>query len=291
MLLINKFVKRFFDIFASAFFILLLTPLWLIVSIAIKCDSKGSIFFCQERLTKNGRVFKMYKFRSMVVNAEQQGAGIFNYSNDPRVTKVGKVLRSTSIDELPQLFNVFKGDLSLVGPRPPVTYELGDYDTLNKKYKKRFSVRGGITGLAQIRGRNENSWDEKVTLDNQYIDMFAKKGVWIDIKILFGTVGKVFKRKNICEEKIDNDLSDEDSAKLAAEEIIRIAHLPDENEVDSAIADSQLEVDFSDNIDEIAKLQEDVEIESDIFTENYVEDSGYIEKSEIISENSEEIQK
>ena len=121
--------------------------------------------------------------------------------------------------------------------------------------------------------------------------MFAKKGVWIDIKILFGTVGKVFKRKNICEEKIDNDLSDEDSAKLAAEEIIRIAHLPDENEVDSEIADSQLEVDFSDNIDEIAKLQEDVEIESDIFTENYVEDSGYIEKSEIISENSEEIQK
>lgn len=230
MFLINKFVKRVFDIFASLIMIILLIPLWIIVAIAIKCDSKGPVFFKQDRLTKNGRVFRMYKFRSMVVDAERQEAGLFNYKNDPRVTKVGRFLRNTSIDELPQLFNVLKGDLSLVGPRPAVTYELGDYETLNKKYKKRFTVRGGITGLAQIKGRNENSWDEKVMYDNRYIDSFKKYGVFTDIKILFGTVAKVFARKDICEEKMDENLSDAESAKLAEEEIIRIAHLPDTDE-------------------------------------------------------------
>jgi lipopolysaccharide/colanic/teichoic acid biosynthesis glycosyltransferase len=94
------------------------------------------VLFAQDRRTKNGRLFKMYKFRSMVVNAESMGAGLFNYENDPRVTKVGRFLRNTSLDELPQLWNVLKGDLSLVGPRPCVSYELGDFDTLNKKYKK-----------------------------------------------------------------------------------------------------------------------------------------------------------
>ena len=199
----NRFLKRFFDIFASVFGLILLSPLFLIVAIAIKADSRGPVFFRQERRTKNGRVFRMYKFRSMVVDAEKSGAGLFNYAGDPRVTKVGKVLRSTSIDELPQLINVIKGDLSLVGPRPPVTYELGDFETLNRRYKKRFSVRAGITGLAQVNGRNENSWDEKVGYDNQYIDLFEKQGVWLDVKILFLTVAKVFKRKKIWEEKTD----------------------------------------------------------------------------------------
>ena len=112
---INKFLKRFFDIVICSIAIIVLTPLWIIVAIAIKCDSKGPVFFAQERRTKNGRVFRMYKFRSMVVNAESMGAGLFNYENDPRVTKVGRFLRNTSIDELPQLWNVIKGDLSIVG--------------------------------------------------------------------------------------------------------------------------------------------------------------------------------
>ena len=228
---INKFLKRFFDILICSIAIVVLTPLWIIVSIAIKCDSKGPVFFAQERRTKNGRVFRMYKFRSMVVNAESMGAGLFNYENDPRVTKVGRFLRNTSIDELPQLWNVIKGDLSIVGPRPCVKYELGDFDTLNKKYKKRFEVRAGITGLAQVKGRNENSWEEKVKYDNQYIDEFKKQGLWLDIKILFFTVAKVFRKQDIYEEKVDSSMDDAESARLSEEEIIRLAHLPDEEEI------------------------------------------------------------
>ena len=114
MFIIGKFFKRIFDIFSSFLAIVLLLPIWLIIPIAIKCDSKGPVFFKQERRTKNGRVFKMLKFRSMVVNAEQTGAGLFNYKDDPRVTKVGRFLRNTSIDELPQLFNIFKGDMSVI---------------------------------------------------------------------------------------------------------------------------------------------------------------------------------
>lgn len=224
----NKFLKRFFDILLCSIALIVLIPVWLIIAIAIKCDSKGPILFAQERRTKNGRLFKMYKFRSMVVNAESMGAGLFNYENDPRVTKTGRFLRNSSLDELPQLWNVVKGDLSLVGPRPCVSYELGDFDTLNKKYKKRFEVRGGITGLAQIKGRNENSWDEKVTYDNIYIDEFKKQGIWLDIKIIAGTVAKVFKKQDIYEEKNDASMDDTEAAKLAEEEIIRIAHLPDE---------------------------------------------------------------
>lgn len=224
----NLFLKRVFDFTASLIALILLSPLFLIVAIAIKCDSKGPVFFKQERLTKNGRRFKMLKFRSMVTDAEKQGAGLFNFQGDPRVTKVGRFLRDTSIDELPQLINVLTNSLSLVGPRPPVTYELGDFDTLNNRYKKRFTVKAGITGLAQIKGRNENSWDEKVGYDNEYIDLFQKQGIWLDIRILFGTVAKVFKHKNIYEEKKSEDVDDATAAKLAEEEIIRIAHLPDE---------------------------------------------------------------
>ncbi len=226
--LLNRFLKRFFDVLICAVALVVLLPLWLVIAIAIKCDSKGPVLFAQERRTQNGRLFKMYKFRSMVVNAESMGAGLFNYKDDPRVTKVGRLLRNSSLDELPQLWNVVKGDLSLVGPRPCVSYELGDFDTLNKKYKKRFEVRGGITGLAQIKGRNENSWDEKVTYDNIYIDEFKKQGLLLDIKILIGTVAKVFMKQDIYEEKQSDDMNDAEAAKYAEEEIIRIAHLPDE---------------------------------------------------------------
>ena len=232
--LFNKFLKRFLDIVLCSIALTVLIPVWLIIAIAIKCDSKGPVLFAQDRRTQNGRLFKMYKFRSMVVNAESMGAGLFNYENDPRVTKTGRFLRNTSLDELPQLWNVIKGDLSLVGPRPCVSYELGDFDTLNKKYKKRFEVRGGITGLAQIKGRNESSWDEKVIYDNMYIDEFKKQGVWLDIKILAGTVSKVFKKEDIYEEKTDESMTDAEAAKFAEAEIIRIAHLPDEEEIESA---------------------------------------------------------
>lgn len=220
-------VKRIFDIVSSGVCIILLTPVWIGVSIAIKKDSDGPIFFKQGRRTKDGKIFQMLKFRSMVVNAENMGAGLFNYENDPRVTKVGRKLRDSSIDELPQLFNIFKGDMSVVGPRPCVTYELGDFDTLNKKYKKRFWVKAGLTGLAQVKGRNDISWDDKVTYDNEYVDLFGKRGILIDIKILFETIIKVFHREDIYENKVDETMNDEEAAKFAEEEIIRIAHLPD----------------------------------------------------------------
>jgi lipopolysaccharide/colanic/teichoic acid biosynthesis glycosyltransferase len=232
--LFNRFLKRFFDILLCFVALVILLPVWLMIAIAIKCDSEGPVLFAQGRRTKNGRIFKMYKFRSMVVNAEKMGAGLFNYENDPRVTKTGRFLRNTSLDELPQLWNVLKGDLSLVGPRPCVTYELGDFDTLNRQYKKRFEVRGGITGLAQVKGRNENSWDEKVTYDNLYIDAFKTQGIWLDIKILAGTVAKVFKKQDIYEEKADASMNDAQAAQYAEAEIIRIAHLPDEEVAETA---------------------------------------------------------
>lgn len=223
----NLFIKRTFDILSTAILSIILIPLWLVVAIAIKVDSKGPVFFRQGRRTKDGRVFQMLKFRSMVVNAEQMGAGLFNYENDPRVTKVGRFLRNTSLDELPQLFNILKGDMSVVGPRPCVTYELGDFETLNRRYKKRFQVKSGLTGWAQVKGRNDISWDEKVGFDNEYVDKFNQIGVLIDIKILWMSVIKVFKKENIYENKVDKTMTDVESAKYEEEEIIRIAHLPD----------------------------------------------------------------
>lgn len=220
-------LKRAFDVVSSGIAIILLLPIWIGASIAIKKDSKGPILFKQGRRTKDGKVFNMLKFRSMVVNAENIGTGLFNYENDPRVTKVGRKLRDSSMDELPQLINIFKGEMSVVGPRPCVTYELGDYETLNKRYKKRFQVKAGLTGLAQVKGRNDITWDEKVEYDNQYVDLFDKWGVLIDIKILFESVIKVFQKEDIYENKADESMNDEEAAKLAEEEIIRIAHLPD----------------------------------------------------------------
>ncbi len=232
----NRFLKRLLDIILSSMALIAFMPVWLMIAIAIKCDSKGPILFVQERRTKNGQLFKMYKFRSMVVGAERMGARLCNYENDPRVTKTGRFLRSSSLDELPQLWNVIKGELSLVGPRPCVSYELGDFDSLNQKYKKRFAVRGGITGLAQIQGRNKNSWDEKVTYDNMYIDAFRKQGVWLDMKIMAGTAAKVFKKQDIYDVKSDASMEDAEAAKVTEEEIIRIAHLPDEDVTEQAAA-------------------------------------------------------
>lgn len=228
MIYIHLFFKRFFDIVLSLLGIIILIPVWIVVPIAIKCDSKGPVLFKQERRTKNGKIFKIWKYRSMVVNAEKTGAGLFNYEDDPRVTKVGRFLRKTSIDELPQLFNILFGQMSIVGPRPCVKYELGDYETLNQKYKNRFKMKSGLTGWAQVKGRNDISWDKKVVLDNEYIDRFRKLGVLLDAYIILMTALKVFKKENIYENKIDETMSDVEAAQLEEQEIIRIAHLPDE---------------------------------------------------------------
>lgn len=225
---VNLFIKRLFDIVSASALSIVLAPLWIVVSIWVKLDSKGPVLFRQERRTKDGKVFEMLKFRSMVVDAENMDTGLFSFENDPRITKSGKVLRDTSIDELPQLFNIIKGDMSVVGPRPCVKYELGDYETLNKRYKKRFQMKAGLTGLAQIKGRNDIKWDEKVTFDNEYIDKFEKYGILLDVKILLLSLLKVFRKENITENKPDEEMTDAEAAKYEADEIVRIAHMPDE---------------------------------------------------------------
>ncbi len=224
---VNFIIKRTFDIISSSVLIVILFPLWIVIAVLIKVDSRGTVFYKQKRRTKNGKIFSMFKFRSMVSNAEKMGAGLFNYKNDPRVTKMGRFLRDTSLDELPQLINILKGDMSVVGPRPCVTYELGDFKTLNKRYKKRFQVKAGLTGLAQVMGRNDIKWDKKVEYDNQYVDEFKRIGVLIDIKILWLTILKVFRKENIYENKENEAMTDSEAAKYEEMEIIRIAHLPD----------------------------------------------------------------
>jgi len=218
------YYKRYFDILFSAIALILLSPLFIGLAIAIKLDSCGPIFYRQPRLGKNGIQFQMYKFRSMVVDAESKGAGLFNYENDPRVTRVGKLLRITSFDELPQLINILKGEMSIVGPRPPVYYELGDYETLNKRYKKRFTVLPGLTGLAQVEGRNSIIWDRKVDYDNYYVDLVNEKGLIVDIKIICKTVLNIVKKKDIYEKKNNPERSDEQSGEEEAVEIIAKAH-------------------------------------------------------------------
>ncbi len=193
---LNLFIKRIIDILGSLIGMIILLPLFVIIAILIKLTSEGPVFFRQERLGKDGKVFKILKFRTMVVNAEKIGDGLkVKSENDSRITKIGRFLRATSLDELPQLWNVFIGQMSLVGPRPPATYFPYDgYENYPDWTKKRFLMRPGMTGLAQVTVRNSVSWDERIIIDNKYIDSF---NIWLDIKILFFTIFKVIKTENI----------------------------------------------------------------------------------------------
>ena len=187
---VNLFLKRFFDILCSGLGLIIASPFILIIAILVKTSSKGPIFFLQERLGKKGKVFKIIKFRTMVVNAENMGTGVRETGkSDPRITKIGHILRATSMDELPQLINVLKGDMALVGPRPPVTYHPYDgYDNYPEWAKPRFQMRPGMTGLVQISERSLISWDDRMRIDLEYIKKF---NVLFDIKILIGTIKTV----------------------------------------------------------------------------------------------------
>ena len=189
----KHFFKRFFDIIISLIGIIVCSPILLIIAIAIKLDSKGPVLFKQERVGKNGKVFKIYKFRSMCVGAEHTGSGVYSGKGDSRVTKVGKVLRATSLDELPQFFNLLKGDMSLIGPRPPLTYHPWTWDKYTEEQKRMFEVRPGITGWAQVNGRKEVEWNKRIQLNVWYVDNLS---LWLDIKIMFMTVFKVFTNAN-----------------------------------------------------------------------------------------------
>jgi lipopolysaccharide/colanic/teichoic acid biosynthesis glycosyltransferase len=193
-------LKRIFDLAIAVAVLALLWPLLLLISALIKLESEGPALFIQDRIGKGGAVFRLYKFRTMVVNAEHTGTGLCSYPGDPRVTKVGRYLRAASLDELPQLYNVVMGSMSIVGPRPAVTYELGDYTTLKDHIKIRFRVKPGITGLAQISGRNGLDWSQKIALDNMYVERFARLGIIEDIAIAIRTVWVMLSMRNVVEQ-------------------------------------------------------------------------------------------
>lgn len=181
-------VKRFLDVTASFLGLVLLFPLLLTVSILIKIASRGPVIFRQKRIGRNGKVFEIYKFRSMCVGAEKTGSGVYSGKGDARVTRIGKILRATSIDELPQLLNILKGEMSFVGPRPPLTYHPWKYEEYTDFQKRMFEVRPGITGWAQVNGRKDVEWHKRIELNVWYVDHMS---LLLDIKIMFMTAFKV----------------------------------------------------------------------------------------------------
>ena len=204
-------IKRIIDIVGAVLGILLLLPVMLIIAIIIKSTSKGPILFCQDRVGLHGQIFKFYKFRSMVhnnndlihkqyvsklINKELPDSGTngnnhcsYKLKNDPRITPFGKFLRSWSLDELPQFFNILKGDMSLVGPRPATLYEVKNY---NAWHLQRLEIFPGLSGLWQVEGRSKMPFDEMVRLDIRYVRNWS---LWLDFKILFRTFKAVMSRE------------------------------------------------------------------------------------------------
>lgn len=201
---IYLFLKRTIDIVGSFLGILLLSPVFIIVAIAIKVeDPKGKVIFGHKRVGKDGKLFSCLKFRSMFANAEEmkknfttaqkkEYAETFKLKDDPRITKVGNFIRKTSLDELPQLFNILIGQMTIVGPRPIVTKELEFYGEYENIYK---SVHPGLTGLWQVSGRSDTTYDERVELDLEYV---STRNIFKDIYIIVMTVAKVLKREGAC---------------------------------------------------------------------------------------------
>ena len=187
----SKFFKRLFDIVASASGLIFLSPVFLILIYLIRKNLGESVFFIQERLGKDGKPFKMIKFRSMRDAVDKDGNPL---PDSERLTPFGKKLRATSLDELPELWNVLKGEMSLVGPRPLLMSYLPLY---NEFQNRRHEMKPGVTGWAQVNGRNALSWDEKFAHDIWYIDHYS---FWLDMKILFLTVKKVFIKEGISAE-------------------------------------------------------------------------------------------
>jgi lipopolysaccharide/colanic/teichoic acid biosynthesis glycosyltransferase len=173
--------KRIFDLILTSGLLLILSPLLLLMALAIKLDSRGPVFYRQERLGRNGEPLLLWKFRSMVVGAETMGAGALVERNDSRITRVGQALRKLSLDELPQLFNVMNGSMSLIGPRPGLRYQVEQYDA---RQRQRLLLRPGITGWAQIHGRNAIPWDRRIQLDLEYLEKCSLK---TDLYILLKT--------------------------------------------------------------------------------------------------------
>ena len=178
----QAFVKRISDIVFSALGLLVLSPLFLLIAILVRCTSKGPVIFRQERLGRDAKVFRICKFRTMAENSEHTGSGVYSDRYDSRVTKVGRFLRATSLE----LWNILRGDMSFIGPRPPLTYHPWPIDRYSKEQLRMFRVRPGITGWAQVHGRRELEWHERLRLNVWYADHVSFA---LDLQIIFLTVG------------------------------------------------------------------------------------------------------
>lgn len=184
----KRWIKRTIDIVLSLLGLLFLWLPMLVVALLVRLDSPGPALFRQKRLGLDGREYEMYKFRSMCVNAEHTGSGVYSGKGDSRVTRMGRILRATSIDELPQLINILKGDMSFIGPRPPLTYHPWPLEEYTPQQRRMFEVRPGITGWAQINGRKAVEWNRRIEMNVWYVDHVS---FGLDMKILLATVGKV----------------------------------------------------------------------------------------------------
>ena len=186
-------IKRLLDCIISVLVLIITSLPMFIVAILIRLESPGPVIFKQQRIGKDGKVFNILKFRSMVQNSEHTGSGVYSGEGDARVTKVGRFIRATSIDELPQCINILRGEMSLVGPRPPLTYHPWPYEEYTSEQKRMFEVRPGITGWAQVNGRKEVEWNKRIKLNVWYVDNVS---FLLDLKILFMTVFKVLSNAN-----------------------------------------------------------------------------------------------
>lgn len=189
----RKFGKRAIDTVLSAVALVILSPVLLLTALAIRITSPGPALFKQQRLGLHGKEFTIYKFRSMTDGAEHTGSGVYSEKGDPRVTKVGKFIRATSIDELPQLFNIIKGDMAIVGPRPPLTYHPWPLEQYTEEQMHMFDVRPGITGWAQVNGRKTVEWPHRIEMSAYYAKNLS---LAFDVKILALTVFKVLRNED-----------------------------------------------------------------------------------------------
>jgi lipopolysaccharide/colanic/teichoic acid biosynthesis glycosyltransferase len=194
-------VKEVFDKIVSFISLVVLLPLFLVVAILIKLDSPGPVFFLQDRVGKDGKIFKVFKFRTMTSDAPEKTKGKYIDKSNPYVTRVGKILRRTGVDELPQLINVLKGEMSLVGPRPTLPYQVAKY---NEYQRKRLLMKPGITSWALIHGRNKLTWPERIEYDVWYVDHWS---FWLDTKILFKTVWVVAKGEGLYADRETDEIA------------------------------------------------------------------------------------
>lgn len=189
----KAFIKRGLDILLALIALAISVIPMIIIAILIKLDSPGPVLFKQERVGLHGKVFTIYKFRTMCVGAEKIGTGVYSEKGDSRVTKLGRILRATSLDEIPQLFNILQGTMSCIGPRPPLTYHPWPIEQYTEEQFRMFEVRPGVTGWAQVNGRKAVEWNNRIAMNVWYVDNVS---LLLDLKIIVMTVFKVLSNEN-----------------------------------------------------------------------------------------------